>query len=127
MVEVGKAFDEVEPEDGQYITDTDAAFDIRLRTECIGGGEAIGQREFHLGRIVYRIVLIAQPPEKDLGGDDLSPFQPLEAGDLVEEKAIEEMVDIDAGIVVGHKLPDIHKVVGSTLGIEIGLVADGDD
>jgi hypothetical protein len=35
------------------------------------------------------------------------------------------MVDIDPGIMVAHKLPDIHQVV-SILGIEIGLIAGND-
>ena len=74
MVEISEAFDEVEPEEGKYIADPDAGFDIRLRAERIGGGEAVGQREFHLCRIVHGIILIPETAEKDLGGNDLSPF-----------------------------------------------------
>ena len=126
MIQVGETFDKVEPDDGKYITDADAGFDIRLRAQSVGCGQPIGQREFHLGRIVHRVVLAAQTAIQDFGSDDLSPFQPLEPGDLVEEKAIEEMVDIDPRIMVAHELPDIHQVV-SILGIEIGLIGGLND
>jgi len=126
MVQVSEAFDKVEPDEGEYITDPNTGFDIRLRAQPIGGRQPIGQREFHLGRIVQRIVLSTQTAIQDFGGNDLSQLQPLDARDLIEEKAIEEMVDIDPGIMIAHKLPDIHQVV-SILGIEIGLISGLND
>ena len=51
MVEVGKAFYEVQTEEGEDIVNADAGFGIGFSGEGIGGREASCRWEFHLHRV----------------------------------------------------------------------------
>lgn len=72
MVEVGKPFYEVQPEDGKDIVNADAGFRIRFPAERIRGGHLVSLREFHLAGIDRGIVLTLQPAVEDFGRDDFS-------------------------------------------------------
>src|SRR5260221_9099883 len=126
MVQVGEASHKVQPENGKDIIDADAGFQVRFCTQCIGGGKHFGQREFHLIGIEIGVVLVAQAAIEDLGADDLSQPQSFYAGHFIQEKSIEEMVGIDARIVVTRELSDTHQVIGAQT-IKIGSIAGGND
>src|SRR5580692_3148355 len=125
MVEVGKAFYEVEPEEGEDIVDTDAGFNIGSCAQGIGGREAARRRELHLGRVEDRVVLVPEAAIEDLGGNDLAELQVFQTRDLVEKETTEEMVDVEAGVMVADEFADIHQVV-NVLVVKIGLVPGGD-
>lgn len=72
VVEVGKAFDQVQANEGKDIAEADTAFDIGLSIEGIGGGDAVGGGELHLRRIEGGVVLAAQAAIEHLGCDDFS-------------------------------------------------------
>ncbi len=72
MIEISKAFYDIDPEDVQNIIDPYAAFEIRFSTQNKRGNDAIGEREFHLIGVDIGVVFVTQPAIEDLSADDLS-------------------------------------------------------
>ena len=126
MIQVSKTFDQVQPEDGEDIVDTDAAFYIWFSPQHIRGSQSIREGKLHLVGVDQGIVVIAQTAIQDLAANDLAQPESFQSGDLIKKEPVKVMVDIDAGIVVAHEFPDIHQVIG-IIAIEIGLVAGMDD
>lgn len=126
MVEIGEAFDDVEAEDRKDIIYPYAGFDIRPGSEGIGREYPVCQWELHLRGIQRRIVLISETAIEDLACDDLAEAQSFQPRYLVEKKAIEEMVDIQACIMIADEFAYIHHIIGR-LAIEIGRVSGMDD
>ena len=125
MIEVGESFDEIQPNDGKDIVNAHTGLDIGLAPKRVGSGQAARSREFHLTHVDRRIVLITQSPKQEFSSDDFTELKAFEAWNLIEEEAVEKVVDIEAGIMVADEFADIHQVVDIFI-IEIGLVARSD-
>jgi hypothetical protein len=72
MIEIGKTFYDIDPEDVQDIIDPYAAFKVGLSTQYKRRNDAVSERELHLIRIDIGVVFVTQPAIEDLSADDLS-------------------------------------------------------
>ena len=113
MIQVGKAFYEVQPQDVEDIINAYATFQVGLVAQHIGGVYSVIQGgEFHLGGVESGIVLIPDATEEDLACYDFPETEPFQSRYLVEKKSPEKMFHVEAGIVVANEFCRIHQVIG---------------
>ena len=60
MINVGKSFDQVDPDEGKYIVNADAGLQVWLTVKHKRRSGSIGCGEKHLIWVIIRVVLIAQ-------------------------------------------------------------------